>query len=78
MAYPPWPGVELVNYTEDPSAATWQAQMVTRGWALAVDGCYGDESEGVCRVFQAEKGLQPVDGIVGPDTWVAAFTLPVT
>ena len=74
---PPFPGVLLSNFTEHPSARAWQQQMVTRGWNLAVDGQYGTESENVCRQFQAEKGLG-VDGVVGPETWAASWTAPIT
>jgi peptidoglycan hydrolase-like protein with peptidoglycan-binding domain len=56
---------------------TWQARMRERGWGLAVDGFYGDESARTCRAFQGEKGLG-VDGVVGPETWGAAWTAPVT
>lgn len=76
-AAPPWPGIYLRNFTSSPHATTWQAQMANRGWQLDVDGMYGDESEDVCRDFQEEKGLE-VDGVVGPDTWAAAWTAPVT
>jgi hypothetical protein len=74
---PPWPGVYLWDFTEHPSAATWQGQMAARGWAIAVDGCYGPASAQVCRQFQGEKGLT-VDGIVGPDTWEASWSAPIT
>jgi peptidoglycan hydrolase-like protein with peptidoglycan-binding domain len=74
---PPFPGTLLVNYLEGHGTATWQARMAERGWPIAVDDAYGNESEGICRQFQAEKGLA-IDGIVGPDTWAAAWTLPVT
>lgn len=76
-AAPPFPGVLLINFTTDPSAQVWQAQMSARGWRIGVDGMYGGESEGVCRSFQAEKGLA-VDGVVGPDTWAASWTAPIT
>jgi hypothetical protein len=76
-AAPPWPGVYLEDYTEDPSAATWQGQMAARGWAITVDGAYGPASARVCRQFQTEKGLD-VDGVVGPDTWAATWSAPVT
>jgi hypothetical protein len=56
---------------------TWQQQMAARGWSIGVDGMYGDQSYGVCRQFQAEKGLG-VDGLVGPQTWGASWTAPVT
>jgi N-acetyl-anhydromuramyl-L-alanine amidase AmpD len=78
-AAPPWPG-RLLMYPplmQGSDVHTWQQQMAARGWSLAVDGQYGPESQGVCRQFQAEKGLA-VDGIVGPDTWAATWTAPIT
>ncbi|MFC6883461.1 peptidoglycan-binding protein [Actinomadura yumaensis] len=56
---------------------TWQTQMRRRGWHLAVDGVYGPDSAKTARAFQAEKGLA-VDGQVGPATWAAAWTAPIT
>jgi len=56
---------------------TWQQRMRDRGWSIGVDGCFGPESESVCRSFQAEKGLT-VDGDVGPITWDASWSAPVT
>ena len=44
---------------------------------LTVDGDYGPQSKDVCTRFQREKDLS-VDGVVGPDTWAAAWTTPVT
>lgn len=55
----------------------WQQQMARRGWRITVDGWYGPASAAVARAFQAEKGLT-VDGVVGEQTWRAAFVLPVT
>jgi hypothetical protein len=61
-----------------PPKFPWPSEkMKDRGWSLGVDGCYGPESENVCRQFQAEKGLS-VDGDVGPKTWEATWTAPVT
>ena len=74
---PPWPGTFLADYTAGAGTAQWQAQMAARGWAIDVDDEYGPASANVCRQFQAEKGLE-VDGIVGPITWDAAWTAPVT
>src|SRR5699024_5439744 len=76
---PEWPGVEFTNPppTEHASVQVWQEQMVTRGWRLDVDGVYGNRSQLACRLFQAEKALD-VDGIVGEQTWNAAWTEPVT
>jgi hypothetical protein len=56
---------------------TWQQQMAHRGWNIGVDGMYGDQSYGVCRQFQAEKGLS-VDGLTGPQTWSTTWTAPIT
>lgn len=75
--YPPFPGTNLVNYTAGHGTSTWQQQMAKRGWYIQVDDQYGPQSESVCRQFQTEKGLD-VDGIVGPVTWNAAWTAPVT
>ncbi|MFD8594544.1 peptidoglycan-binding protein [Kitasatospora sp. NPDC059646] len=55
----------------------WQAQMAARGWSISVDGYYGPASASVAKRFQAEKGLMP-DSVVGPLTWRAAWTAPVT
>jgi hypothetical protein len=57
--------------------ATWQQRMADRGWRIDVDGYYGPQTAGVCRSFQREKHLA-VDGLIGPHTWVAAWTEPVT
>jgi peptidoglycan hydrolase-like protein with peptidoglycan-binding domain len=56
---------------------TWQAQMAHRGWTITQDGRFGAESAAVTRSFQAEKELQ-VDGKVGPVTWGASWSAPVT
>ncbi|MFF7368928.1 N-acetylmuramoyl-L-alanine amidase [Streptomyces tricolor] len=76
---PPWPGV-LFSYppfTRHPGVATWQARMRERGWSLDADGVYGSRSRQVCLAFQKEKRLT-ADGIVGPATWQAAWSAPVT
>lgn len=75
--YPPYPGTPLRNYTEGHGTRTWQQKMHDRGWAIGVDDKYGGQSENACRQFQAEKHLA-VDGIVGPQTWNATWTAPVT
>lgn len=74
---PPWPGVLISNYHEGDGVAEWQTRMHERGWSIVIDDKYGDQSEAVCRAFQQEKGLV-VDGIVGPITWDAAWTAPIT
>ncbi|MQA94424.1 MAG: peptidoglycan-binding domain-containing protein [Streptosporangiales bacterium] len=76
---PAWPGVYLKHPppTEHSSARTWQSRMRQRGWTISVDGVYGPQSKEVCIKFQREKGLD-ADGIVGPATWKATWTSPVT
>jgi hypothetical protein len=61
----------------DGNVSTWQQKMHDRGWTITVDGWYGNASAGICKQFQAEKGLT-ADGIVGPVTWAATWNSPVT
>lgn len=77
---PAWPGrLFLVTspLMHGADVRTWQAKMAARGWAITADGWYGPASQAVCRAFQAEKHLG-VDGIVGPTTWRATWSAPVT
>lgn len=74
---PPFPGRLLNVLTEGEDVRTWQQQMASRGWKIAVDGGYGPASKEVCILFQQEKGLT-ADGIVGAQTWDAAWSAPVT
>jgi len=55
----------------------WQGQMAARGWTISADGFYGNQTAGVARQFQQEKGLS-VDGLIGISTWNTAWTAPVT
>jgi len=55
----------------------WQGQMAARGWTISADGFYGNQTAGVARQFQQEKGLS-VDGLIGSQTWSTAWTAPVT
>jgi len=55
----------------------WQVRMRERGWTIDTDGQYGPQTGGVARKFQTEKGLT-VDGLIGPGTWAAAWTAPVS
>lgn len=77
---PAFPGRYLL--VQDPllrgeDVSTWQSKMSARGWTLGVDGVYGPESAGQCTQFQSEHQLA-VDGVVGPLTWAATWTSPVT
>jgi len=65
---------------DNQNVATWQRQMIARGWNLGssgADGKFGSQSSSVARQFQQEKGLS-VDGLVGPQTWSTSWTAPVT
>jgi Putative peptidoglycan binding domain len=78
---PGWPGRFLL--LSDPMMSgddvrQWQQQMANRGWRIGVDGWFGLQSLSVCKTFQAEKSVLPVDGVVGPKTWGASWTAPVT
>ncbi|HEX3909186.1 MAG TPA: peptidoglycan-binding domain-containing protein [Solirubrobacteraceae bacterium] len=78
-AAPQFPGRKLrqppVMTGED--VRTWQVQMAHRGWSIVASGSYDAATEKVCRKFQTEKGLE-VDGVVGADTWQAAWTAAIT
>lgn len=71
------------SYTEN--LKQWQQRMADRGWPITVDGKYGPkgakDAQGntyeVALAFQKEKGLE-ADGLIGPDTWKAAWEAPVT
>lgn len=64
----------------------WQQRMADRRWSITADGFYGrkgdtepsqSETGRVAMAFQTEKGLV-VDGLIGPNTWRAAWELPIT
>jgi cell wall-associated NlpC family hydrolase len=71
---PPWPGRYLMQppVMQGDDVRAWQQRMRDRGRTIDVDGAYGRRSDKVCRALQKETG-QPVDGVVGPATWDAAF-----
>ncbi len=64
-------------YSHREDLRTWQQRMKDRGWRIDADGLYGPETARVARGFQSEKGLT-ADGLIGPDTWDAAWTSPLT
>lgn len=67
----------LIRFTE---------QLARRGWSIGRgrtwlsrsgnDGLYGDEYAALIRAFQKDQGL-PVDGLLGRQTWEAAYRNPV-
>jgi len=73
---PPFPGL-LRNGSKGDAVRTMQQRLLARGWQLGVDGEFGPQTEHVVRGFQKDKGLV-VDGEVGPLTWGALWTTPVT
>lgn len=87
--HPKWPNVyfQAVRHSDGSFRASrnygeplkvWQRRMAARGWNIGKDdGIFGPRCHAVCRAFQAEKRLG-VDGIVGPATWDASWTEPVT
>ena len=64
-------------YSHRSDLRKWQQRMRNRGWTISVDGLYGDQTKGVALAFQREKGLG-VDGLIGAQTWKAAWEAPVT
>jgi hypothetical protein len=50
----------------------WQARMKQIGEKITVDGRYGTNSAGTCRLIQRKKGLD-VDGRLGPKTFAASW-----
>lgn len=64
-------------YSHRGDLARWQLQMRRRGWNISVDGLYGDQTKNIARAFQREKHLSQ-DGLIGPATWTAAWTAPIT
>lgn len=65
----------------------WVNQLNKRGWSAKKggrylrkygnDGLYGRELEALIRAFQRDQGLRE-DGLLGRNTWNAAFDNPVT
>ncbi|GAA1142412.1 hypothetical protein GCM10009583_10420 [Ornithinicoccus hortensis] len=53
------------------NVTTLQALLRSHGYALDVDGVFGQGTLSKVRAFQANRGLA-VDGVVGPNTWTAA------
>jgi len=73
LSMPKFPGRFLRQGVKGPDVRRWQVQMSKLEFAIEVDGEYGPQSEGICLDFQRAEKLE-VDGIVGPETWTAAFS----
>ena len=76
-AHPPWPGVDLSRGSNGPNVVVLQQRLAERGWSVGIDGEFGRQTDTIIRAFQAEKGLAS-DGVVGPQTWDALWTAPLT
>lgn len=64
-------------YSHRADLRKWQQRMRNRGWVISVDGLYGPQTKGVALAFQREKRLA-ADGLIGAQTWKAAWEAPVT
>jgi hypothetical protein len=79
-AFPPYQPPPLSggpNPHFDGRVRTFQQRLKDRGWKISVDGLFGPGTTAVVKQFQAQKHLT-VDGIVGPQTWNAMWTSPVS
>lgn len=75
-SHPAFPGL-MRRGSKGNGVRQLQMRLRDRGWRIAVDGDFGSATEEVVKAFQKDKRLQ-VDGIVGPQTWNALWTTPVT
>jgi GH24 family phage-related lysozyme (muramidase) len=74
---PPWPGRMMCQGEDGDDVRDAQSRFRQRGWGLAADGVFGPKTDATVRKYQAEKALV-VDGIIGPTTWQALWTAPIT
>lgn len=74
---PPWPGRLLSPGVTGDDVRQAQGRLSERGWVIRVDGVFGPKTNGIVRSFQREKALN-ADGLVGPQTWQALWTAPIT
>jgi hypothetical protein len=76
----PYPsfGLTLRKGAKGEAVKRWQQALKTPGTlgkiydVGAVDGDFGTKSDTMTRAFQKDVGISPVDGIVGPQTRIAA------
>lgn len=73
---PAFPGVVKAGSKGD-AVRRVQQRLKDRGWRVHVNGVFDGATDLVVRKFQAEKRLV-VDGKVGPKTWAALWTAPLT
>jgi peptidoglycan hydrolase-like protein with peptidoglycan-binding domain len=88
LPHPLWPGryITLTSpNVEGSDVLMWQRQMIHRGWTLGSGGTTGKGDDSVFSQndhealikFQEQKGLE-IDGKIGPQSWNAAWELPIT
>lgn len=80
VAAPTWPGRVIRLTTPNTHGAdvrAWQRQMHARGWRIDTAGIFDQRTADTLRLFQAQKKLS-VDGVLGPASWAAAWTAPIT
>jgi peptidoglycan hydrolase-like protein with peptidoglycan-binding domain len=86
--HPLWPGRYIILTSpnaEGSDVLMWQRQMIHRGWTLGSGGTTGKGDDSIFSEndhdalikFQEQKGLE-VDGKIGPQSWNAAWELPIT
>lgn len=60
----------LEQGSEGDAVRVLQTALVELGWEIDIDGDFGPATDEAVREFQDENDLD-VDGVVGPNTWVA-------
>lgn len=64
-------GVRVLRLgSSGPDVVVFQRMLASRGYPVADDGKFGQQTHNAVRAFQAAQGLT-VDGVVGPQTWGA-------
>lgn len=58
------------NGSQGETVKTLQAILSRKGYAVEIDGDFGNQTETAVKKFQSDKGLDS-DGICGHDTWTA-------
>lgn len=59
---------------EGGNTVTAQGLLCARGFATALDGNFGPDTEEKTKAMQSHYGAESVDGIWGPETWTIAIT----
>jgi hypothetical protein len=70
---PPWPGVTFRPGDCARALRDWQLQMNNHGFDFQGTGCFFAETRMAARALQRANGI-PESGVIGPLTWMAAWT----